>query len=135
MRRYGRTAETVTTYPGSRNAPIELLGPGAFDRKRLRRPGTWAVAFVADWCPFCDRFRPLFATLRREGPFEIAFSDVTDEESRLWDDFAIDVIPTVIAFRDGNDVYRANGIPSVGLGTADLDALRRFLRETPSPPP
>ncbi len=88
----------------------------------------WAVAFVADWCPFCRAFLAPFSELRGAGPFEIAFGDVTDEESPLWDDFRIEVVPTVLGFRDGRAVYRRNGVRGVGLLDEDLAAIRTEMR-------
>src|SRR5580658_1330406 len=36
-----------------RTTTMERFGPGAFDGRRLGRPGKWVVDFSADWCPFC----------------------------------------------------------------------------------
>ena len=53
--------------------------------------------------------------------------DVTDEESALWDDFELKVVPTIVLFRDGKAVWRRDGIRHVGLNGADIDALRAAL--------
>lgn len=107
---------------------MERLGPEAFEENRLRRAGTWAVAFLADWCPYCRAFAPEFEALQGSGPFEVAVADLTEEESPLWEDFRVEVVPTVIAFRDGRAIFRRNGILGQGLSTADLTALRGALR-------
>jgi thioredoxin 1 len=106
---------------------VERLGPDAFDGDRLRRRGTWAVAFSADWCPFCRAFVPEFEALRGTGPFEIAIGDLTDEENPLWERFDVDVVPTLVAFRDGAAIFRRNGRLGAGLDAADLTALREAL--------
>ena len=53
--------------------------------------------------------------------------DLTDEESALWDDFELNVVPTMVLFRDGEAVWRRDGIRRVGLNGADIDALRAAL--------
>ena len=58
---------------------------------------------------------------------EKAMGDVTDEESALWDDFELNVVPTMVLFRDGKTVWRRDGIRQVGLNGADIDALRAAL--------
>ena len=58
---------------------------------------------------------------------EKAMGDVTDEESALWDDFELNVVPTMVLFRDGEAVWRRDGIRRVGLNGADIDALRAAL--------
>jgi thioredoxin 1 len=101
---------------------LERLGAEAFHGRRLNRSGTWAVAFLADWCPFCRRFVPEFAALAGHG-FGIAVADVTSDQSPLWEQFGIEVIPTVIVFRNGTATFRADGRYMEGLDSQDLDAI------------
>jgi thioredoxin 1 len=104
---------------------LERLGADSFRQGRLVRPGTWAVAFLAEWCPFCRDFAPRFASLA--GDVRIAVGDLTDEENPLWEEFGIEVIPTVILFRDGAPVLRRDGTLGEGLGPRDLAAVRAAL--------
>ncbi len=113
---------------------MERLGPKDFEGRRLRRKGLWAVAVLADWCPFCRAFRPLFERFDGGGIFESALADVTDTASPLWDRFQIEVVPTLLAFRDGELVHRIDGIPMEGLGPGDLENLRGILRSLGSGP-
>ena len=106
---------------------MEHLGAKDFEGKRLRRPGTWVVVYLADWCPFCRNFQPVFERFEGSGPFTCAIADVTDTSNSLWDNFAIDVVPTVIAFQDGESIARLDGISMVGLDAADLKRLRTLL--------
>jgi thioredoxin 1 len=106
---------------------MERLDAAAFDGERLNRPGTWAVAFLADWCPFCRAFAPKFEALAAGGPYRIAEGDVTDEESPLWETFHLDVVPTVIVFRDGAAGCRRDGRLGHGLSDADVAAVRAEL--------
>jgi thioredoxin 1 len=118
------------TAGGPRGKIMERLGPEAFEGARLARRGTWVVAFLADWCPFCRAFAPDFEALQGAGPFEIAVADVSDENNPLWERFDVEVIPTLVAFRDGAAVFRRDGRSGRGLGTPDLKALQRALAPT-----
>lgn len=102
--------------------PAELLPRDAFDHARLLRDGAWVVAFLADWCPFCRRFRPSFEALDGGSRFHTGIADLTDDESPLWEEFRIDVVPAVIVFSNGRVVYWQESDPGVGLPS---DALAR----------
>ena len=106
---------------------MEKWGAEAFRGDRLDRPGDWGVCFLADWCPFCRAYVRLFTRLGGVAPFPLAVADVTDLESPLWDTFHIDVVPTLIAFRDGKAIWRKDGVRMVGLNVSDLDELRKAL--------
>ncbi|HYA11114.1 MAG TPA: thioredoxin family protein [Thermoplasmata archaeon] len=107
---------------------LETVGAEAFDGERLRRPGAVAVAFLAEWCPFCRTFAPEFAWLQRQPGLHLLVADVTPDDSPLWDRFGIDVVPTVIVFHEGKAVFRADGVPGRGLSAADLEAIGRAAR-------
>ncbi len=107
----------------------ERLGPEAFEGDRLARPGTWTVGFLAQWCGFCRAFAPSFATLEG-GATHVAVGDLTDLANPLWERFDIEIVPTVIVFRDGRSVARVDGRPMEGLGSEDLEKVRRALAPT-----
>ena len=119
---------------------MEHLTAADFDGTKLSRDGTVAVAFAADWCPYCRAFMAEFAAAELSAPK--AMGNVTDEESALWDDFALEVVPTLVLFRDGAAVWRRDGRRKVGplaalrgrgsflnagLNAGDIDALRAAL--------
>jgi thioredoxin 1 len=106
---------------------MERVGPGAFEGERLRRSGTWAILYLADWCPFCRDFAPTFEAAAGSGAFQIATADLTDEDSPLWDIFRIDVVPTIIAFREGKIIFRRDGRLGRGLAPPDVTALKAAI--------
>ncbi|MHB1435174.1 MAG: thioredoxin family protein [Thermoplasmata archaeon] len=108
---------------------MEKLADSQFEGKRLGRPGRWIVAFVADWCPFCQRFRGHLESWRPPAGVRVAIGDVTDLDSDLWDRFAIEVVPTLVGFADGAAVARRDGVAGRGLTPRALDALARELTE------
>jgi thioredoxin 1 len=103
---------------------VHDFGAQDFGGGRLRRPGRWVVDFTATWCPFCRDFLPVFRAVDGRLDAEMAFADVTDESSPLWEEFAIGAVPTVIEFEEGRPVRRLDGVLGVGLSTAQL---ARFL--------
>ena len=96
----------------------------AFQGRRLLRDGTWLVAFLADWCPFCQAFRPSFEALDGGSAFRTGAADLTDDASPLWDDFGIEVVPALVVFSNGRPVFRRESDFGVGLPDDALDQAR-----------
>ncbi|HTZ61112.1 MAG TPA: thioredoxin family protein [Thermoplasmata archaeon] len=113
---------------------MERVGEAAFDGNRLRRSGTWVVGFLADWCPYCRSFAPALEAMERAGGRNVLWAEVNDEESPLWDRFEIRVVPTLLVFRDGAEVFRRDGRFARGLNAKDVTAVEAFLGPA-SPPP
>jgi hypothetical protein len=60
-------------------------------------------------------------------------ADVTDQESPLWDDLAIDIVPTVLIFEDGIVTHRLDGTADVGLSGAQfLEFIKDLRRAAPA---
>ena len=107
---------------------IETLPPQAFDAGRLRRDGTWLVGFLADWCPFCRQFRPKLDAVRGSGTFEVGIGNLTSDDSPLWDEFGIEVVPALIVFQDGAPIFAAQSDPGVGLPLGTLERAVAIAR-------
>jgi thioredoxin-like negative regulator of GroEL len=86
------------------------------------------VAFLADWCPFCQAVRPALERAAEDDGWTALDADLTSEDAPLWDRFGIEVVPSVIVFRDGEPIFRVDGIRGVGLGRGALDAVRSVVR-------
>ena len=84
-----------------------------------------AVLFVEPWCPFCHQFLPEFVEFARKRNEEFRFLTVRLErgDDPLYEQFAIEVVPTVILFEAAVPVSRLDGILGVGLEAEDLDNL------------
>ncbi len=77
------------------------------------------VDFWAEWCGPCKVLGPLLekVTAEANGEFELVKVDV-DQNQELAGEFAVQGIPTVIAFRDGVAVSRFSGaVPEPALQT------------------
>ena len=105
---------------------LEQLDESMFSKRQLDRPGTWAVAFLASWCGYCRWFAPAFAALGNDH-VHLATADLSRDQSPLWDLFGIELVPTVILFRDGVPVERFDARPAEGLGPDDVDRMRAAL--------
>jgi len=80
------------------------------------------VLFYAEWCPFCVAFLPVYEKLAA-GPKRLKF--LVDEFGALEEEYSIEVVPTVLFFKDGRLAARLDGILGKGL---DARMLAGFLR-------
>jgi len=105
---------------------VPVLDEAALD-DALDRDESLIVAFYADWCGFSRAFLPTYAERADELPLPAAAANVSDEASPLWTRFDVDAVPTLVAFRDGEEVARADARPGQGLDGDDLDRLTEEL--------
>jgi thioredoxin-like negative regulator of GroEL len=106
------------------------LGSADFDGKRLKKTGTLAVLFAAEWCPFCRRFSPIFESALRAENVSGALADLSEFENPLWETFDIQVVPTVMVFKDGELVYRKDAVLGQGLPNDAMDEVVPLLTAT-----
>ena len=85
------------------------------------------VMFYADWCPFCQRFKPIFesaiGTKSTINGYTFYESNVNDDDNPLWDRFVISAVPTLIAIANGKIISRRDAKTGVGLNQSDLDSM------------
>jgi thioredoxin 1 len=103
------------------------LGPSDFNGKRLKKSGTVAVLFAAEWCPFCRRFSPIFESALAGKGMPTALADLSDLGNPLWETFDIQVVPTVMVFKDGQLIHRLNGVLGQGLPDNAMSEVLPFL--------
>ncbi len=112
---------------------IEARSPASFRTDVLEAQESTVVMFWATWCPFCRRFRKNFDDLAASRPWRFAAVYLDDYENPLWDDYAVDVVPTLALFRDGKLVDREDGVLGYGIDRKMIDAfLRRVEASVPS---
>ena len=99
-------------------------------RKAIAADAPTLVLFTASWCPFCVRFDPVWQELAPGfgGPTLVA--PLEEDADPRWDEFRIEVVPTVAVFRNGVPVARLDGVLRRGILRGDLE---RFLKALPPP--
>jgi thioredoxin 1 len=104
------------------------LKPNDFSGTRLLDSRNVLAVFYANWCPFCRRFLTIFeGTMMKKTNPQGALVDISDEDNPLWETFEVNVVPTLVGFRDGVAIVRKDGTAGVGLGLPELeDALRKM---------
>ena len=83
------------------------------------------VIFSADWCPYCVSFFNHWAEYSKVS--DVFIADITDVESRLWDDFKINVVPTMAIFEDGILTKRWDGQLQRGLTINQIESVNEFF--------
>ncbi len=94
----------------------------------LKSPSPVLAVFYADWCPFCVSFLSEFERVKSE-EFETAEVDLSDWDNPLWEEYKIEVVPTLVAFENGAEIARRDGRRGVGLNSRDIEELRQKLGE------
>lgn len=69
------------------------------------------VDFFTTWCQPCKRLIPLLEEIKQNKP-TIKFVKLDAEDNEIADDYKIDSVPTLIIFKDGNEVARKEGLLS-----------------------
>ncbi|MFO8051281.1 MAG: thioredoxin family protein [Thermoplasmatota archaeon] len=69
------------------------------------------VLYQQPQCPFCKHFRRLFYK-HIPGGKEVV---IPDHGSELWTQHSIQYVPTVVAYRDGEEVERLSSVELVGI--------------------
>lgn len=116
------------------NGIMEHLEPSQFDT--LFSSGDKVlVMFYADWCPFCQRFRPVFESATKSesaANLKMYASKLNDDDNPLWERFSINAVPTIIAFDKGNIVSRRDARMGAGLNDSDLDSILKEVQKYPN---
>jgi len=91
-----------------------------FNRGVLDEEGPVIVVFYATYCPFCVRFEAILREYLPKIDYNISKADITDDDNPLWDEYAINAVPTLIAFKHGKIIARKDSPRGVGLNEEDL---------------
>lgn len=94
---------------------LDLRDSAAFRKEVLEADEPTVTMFWATWCPFCRKFKPEFDRLATQKPWRFARVYLDDYENPLWDDYAVEVVPTLALFRSGRIEVREDGILGYGL--------------------
>ena len=106
---------------------IPKINQHDFDFNRLiEHHGKSVVIFSADWCPYCVSF---FNNWTEYSDISDVFiADITDVESKLWDVFNINVVPTMAVFENGALKKRWDGQLQRGLTIDQIESVNEYFR-------
>ncbi len=77
------------------------------------------VLFYATWCPFSQRFLPVFEEYSKTKPGE-CLSVIIDNDPDVCEEYSIEYYPTVILFEGGKVRKRLDAQPGIGLSKEQL---------------
>ena len=84
--------------------------------------GTCLVDMYADWCGPCQMMAPIVESLSEEELPNVKFGKVNiDDYPELAAEFGVEVIPTLLVIKGGQEVNRI-------VGVTDINELREALR-------
>ncbi len=110
---------------------IEVRTLKDFRQKVEQSAEPTVVLFTTSWCPFCRRFGPKFVNAATKADVRCVMAYIDDWDNPLWDEYHVDVVPTLVLFEGGKPAYRRDGVLGQGLGQHDLDAV---LARAPAAP-
>jgi thioredoxin 1 len=68
------------------------------------------IKFEADWCGPCQKMKPIFSSVAGQYESGVTFESVdVDAKPSTADRYQVEVLPTVVAVKDGKVVGRATG--------------------------
>jgi thioredoxin 1 len=87
---------------------LKQVGENDFEQEVLRHDGTVVVDFYAAWCPPCRALAPLLDRFAEQNADSIKVVKVdTDADEDLSNRYGVRTIPTLVCFRNGEEVRRA----------------------------
>lgn len=78
------------------------------------------VVFYMSTCPFCKLFCPEYEKKYGNKP-NYAMVALDTDEDEAWDDYSIQIVPTVLVFKDKKIMKRYDGRPGLGLDINDIN--------------
>ncbi|MEY2845249.1 MAG: Thioredoxin 1 [Chloroflexota bacterium] len=87
------------------------MGDAAFEQQVLQSKLPVLVDFWAPWCGPCRAVSPVIDELAQEYAGKINVVKVNiDEDAALSDTYDVQSIPTIVFFKDGEEVSRSSGV-------------------------
>ena len=88
----------------------------------LAAGGERLMLFYSGWCHFCGEIMPALEKRARHSP-AVFIKLCVDDLPALEEHFAVEVVPTVLFFKDGRLANRLDGVLGRGLTEEKLDTF------------
>ncbi len=105
--------------------PGVLVVAEAALRDRIRRERPVLVLFYADWCGFCAAFVPTFAGIAPDLEIDTVAANISHPGDPRWDEYAVEAVPTLVAFERGVEIARLDAKPGIGVRSRDFAEFAR----------
>jgi thiol-disulfide isomerase/thioredoxin len=92
--------------------------------EQLKSKNQAFVLFYASWCPFSQRFLPVFNRFAENQTRE-CIKVVADSKESLCDKYSVEVFPTVLFFEKGKVAKRLDGEAGEGLNQRKLEVFAK----------
>ena len=90
-------------------------------KEAIQKGGIVLVDLHADWCGFCKKTRPHLETIDGERDDIAMVAIDTDEDPDAYPEFSVKTLPTIILFKDGEELDRR--------GSGEYEELNVWLSE------
>lgn len=77
----------------------------------------------------CRAFKSVFKGLAASSDEDFTAVEISDEENSTWERYEIGIVPTLIAFSQGEIIARRDGKAHIGLSETDLRELIEEIRD------
>ena len=82
-----------------------VLSKDIFEEKILKNKELAVVDFWAPWCTYCRRIEPAYEKIGSEYEDKLLVGKVNiDDEPALAEKYQVEIIPTLMVFKDGEPV-------------------------------
>ncbi len=98
---------------------MSKVNVGSGLEESLKSKDKVVALFYASWCPFSQRFLPTFEKYSKSRS-ENCLQIVTDDKPNLCEKYEVDVVPTVLIFKNGKITKRLDGAAGIGLSERQL---------------
>lgn len=80
----------------------------------IQSPTPILIDFFAEWCGPCKMMKPILEELKKEVGEMVRIVKIDiDKKSDLADRYKIQSVPTLMIFREGQQLWRASGVMQV----------------------
>jgi thiol-disulfide isomerase/thioredoxin len=90
--------------------------------KVLKTEDNIFILFYAPWCPFSQRFLPIFEKCAQDTSKQ-CYRMIIDDLPELCEKYLIEIYPTVLFFTKGKPVKRLDGSHGIGLNEQQFQEL------------